>query len=76
MKSLFLMFLFAVTSCSQTKKFYYAEQINARDGKTKSLGEETDTGLLIKGKYDDKFSETYFGFIHFVFENKTDNGLR
>ena len=62
-------------SCAQLHKSYYAEQVGAKDEKIKSSNKATDTGLLISGEYDDKFSDVYFGLIHFVFENKTDRWI-
>ena len=75
LKAIFFVFLFAVTSCARMHKSYYAEQVNTKDGKSRSQGGVTDTGLVISGEYDDEFSDTYFGLIHFVFENKSDKWI-
>ena len=66
MKKLFLpLVLSSVTSCAQMHKSYVAKPGNFFiNGKT--------AGLVISGEYDNSFSDTYFGLVHLVFENKSD----
>ena len=68
MKIITLMLTFSlITSCAQMHKSYVALSTGGHD--------TTKLGLRISGEYDNEFSDTYFGLIHVVFENKSDEWI-